>query len=178
MPLGSKTTETMARSLPTPKAARWKRRSSRHRRGIAAVEAALVFPLMVTLLLGTWEVSRLVEVYQILNNAVREGGRQAAAGQISNSAVQQVVLNYMKNAGLPTTNATVTVSDLTTPGTDATNASELDMIQITATIPFKDARWLAATLVTNTSTVVSVTNVWWSNNNQDYPTNISVPQGY
>jgi Flp pilus assembly protein TadG len=174
MSLGSKIAETMAPS----RAARLKRRRSRARRGIAAVEAALVFPLMVTLLLGTWEVSRLVEVYQIVNNAVREGGRQAAAGQVSNSAVQQVVLNYMKNAGLPTTHATVTVSDLTTPGTDATNAAELDMIQITASIPFSDVRWLAAMLVTNSSTSVSVTSVWWSNNNQNYPTNISVPQAY
>ncbi len=137
-----------------------------------------MLPVLVTLILGTWEVSRIVEVYQIMNNAVREGGRQAAGGQLSNTAVQQVVLNYLKNAGLPTTNATCTISDLTTPGTDATNAAELDMLQITATIPFSDVRWTTATLVTNNSTVLSVTSLWWSNNNQTYPTNITVPQGY
>jgi Flp pilus assembly protein TadG len=150
----------------------------RDRRGIAVVESALLLPVMVTLLLGMWEIGRMVEVYQILNNAVREGGRQAAAGQLTNSQVQQVVTNYLKSAGLTTTNVAVTVSDLTTPGTDATNATTLDQLQITASIPFSDVRWSSATLVTNSSTKLSVTSVWFSNNNQAYPTSISVPAGY
>ena len=40
------------------------------------------------LMLGTWEVGRMVEVSQILNNAVREGGRSASTGQYTNSQVQ------------------------------------------------------------------------------------------
>ena len=50
------------------------------RRGSAAVEAAVVMPVIVTMLLGMLEVGRLVEVQEIMNNAAREGARQAAGG--------------------------------------------------------------------------------------------------
>ncbi len=42
------------------------------RRAAAAVEMALLAPLMTTLLLGIWEVARMVEVQQLVNNAARE----------------------------------------------------------------------------------------------------------
>ena len=93
------------------------------------------------LLLGTWEVSRLVEVSQILDNAAREGARQATTGLMSGTQVQQIVLNYLLNAGIPTTHATVTVSDLTSPGTDPTNANQMDQLQVSVSIPFSDVRW-------------------------------------
>src|SRR5262245_25544717 len=93
-------------------------RHLRTRRGTAIVEAAIMLPLVVILLLGTWELGRISEVQQILNNGVREGARQAAAGVMTNSQVQSVVTNYVKNAGLPTTNLSVTVQDLTSTGTD------------------------------------------------------------
>lgn len=137
-----------------------------------------MLPVIMTLLLGTWEIGRLVEVEQILNNAVREGGRRAATGQYTSAQVQQVVLNYLSMAGLTTTNATVTVTDLTTPGADPTAATELDQLQITATLPFINVRWAAATLVTNSSTILSATSVWLSNNGQSYPSSITVPAGY
>jgi Flp pilus assembly protein TadG len=142
------------------------------------VEFALLLPIFMTLMLGTWEIGRMVEVQQILNNAVREGGRHAATGQYTNSQVQTVVLNYLSMAGLTTTNTTATVSDLTNPGTDASDAVELDQLQITVTIPFINVRWAAATLVTNSSTVLSASTIWFSNNGQSYPGNISVPAGY
>lgn len=138
----------------------------------------MILPVIMTLLLGTWEVGRMVEVQQILNNAVREGGRHASTGQYTNVQVQQVVLNYLSMAGLTTTNAAVTVSDLTNPGIDATAATELDELQITATLPFINVRWASATLVTNSSTTLSATSVWFSNNGQSYPSSITVPAGY
>ena len=52
----------------------------RQRGGSACVECAVCLLFLVPLLLGLWEVGRLVEVEQFLNNAVREGGRQASTG--------------------------------------------------------------------------------------------------
>src|SRR5436309_938093 len=57
---------------------------SRSRAGAAAVEFAVILPLLMLLLLGTWEVARLVQVHAILSNAAREGARVAAQGQIIN----------------------------------------------------------------------------------------------
>lgn len=138
----------------------------------------MLLPLALMLMLGTWEVGRMVEVSQILNNAVREGGRSASSGQYTNSQVQQTVSNYLMNAGLPSTLATVTVTDLTNPGADCKAATEMDQLQITVSIPFSVVRWSAATLVTNSSTALNATTIFYSNNGLTYPQNISMPQAY
>jgi Flp pilus assembly protein TadG len=67
----------------------------RPRAGVAAVEFAVLLPLLFLLLLGAWEVGRAVQVYSILNNAVREGARIAAQGQIINltGAYTQILIN-------------------------------------------------------------------------------------
>jgi len=161
-----------------PALLRRKRRATVRRRGVAAVEAALLLPLALMLMLGTWELGRLIQVSQVLENAAREGGRAASTGQNTNSQVQQTVLNYLQNAGLPSTSATVTITDLTTPGTDCSEATELDQLQIKVTLPFTAVRWSAATLVTNRSTTLQATTVYYSSNGASYPTSISVPPAY
>jgi Flp pilus assembly protein TadG len=148
------------------------------RRGVAAVEAALLLPVALILILGTWEAGRMIEVEQILNNAAREGGRSASSGQDTNSQVQQTVLNYLQNAGLPSASATVTVTNLTHAGVDCTQATELDQLQVTVTLPFTAVRWSACTLLSNSSTTLKATTTWYSNNGQSYPTSISMPQAY
>ena len=50
------------------------------RTGTAAVELAVCLPFLLVLILGIWEVGRMVMVQQLIANAAREGGRQAAAG--------------------------------------------------------------------------------------------------
>ena len=137
-----------------------------------------MLPLALVMMLGTWEIGRMVECSQILSNAAREGGRAASNGQNTNSQVQQTVLNYLTNAGLPTSSATVTVTDLTTPGTDATAAAEFDQMQVSVSLPFKSVRWSAATLVTNNTTMLNATSVFYSTNNASYPSSISTPPGY
>ncbi len=67
-------------------------------------------------------------------NSAREVARQAATGQYTNAQVQQIALNYLKiglndTTGTMTQNATVTVSDLTNPGTDVSQATTLDLLQ-------------------------------------------------
>lgn len=51
------------------------------RRGQALVEFALVLPLFVLILVGIFDVGRLVYAYHTVNNAAREGGRQAIVDQ-------------------------------------------------------------------------------------------------
>src|SRR5437870_8740236 len=101
------------------------------RRATAVIEFALLLPFILILLVGIWEVGRLIEVNQLLYNAAREGCRQASTGTINNTAVEQVVVNYLKNAGMPTQNLVVTVQDLTSPGTDVSAATWMDQLQVT-----------------------------------------------
>jgi Flp pilus assembly protein TadG len=152
-------------------------RKAQPRRGAAAVELAMLSPLLVALLLGVWEVGRLIQVNQILSNAAREGGRQASTGLLSNSQVQTVVLQYLQRAGLPTANATVTVTNVTSSSRDATAAQQLDQFRVTVTVPVADIKWVALSLVTTSSSNLSATTVWYSLRDQDYPGTITPPSG-
>ena len=134
--------------------------------------------LILILLLGLWEVGRLIEVNQILYNAAREGCRQASTGTMNNTAVQQVVTNYIKNAGLPTQNVTVTVQDLTNAGTDVSQATWMDQLQITITMPCEDVLWSTTDLVTTANSKFTIQAMWNSMKDQTYPNSINAPAGY
>jgi Flp pilus assembly protein TadG len=153
------------------------RQGTRSRRGVAILELAISVPLVVMLVLGTIEVGRMLEVKQILDNAAREGGRQAASGQYTDSQVQTIVLQYLTNMGVPTANATVTVNDLTNPGTDAASASELDQLEVTVTVPCVDVSWLQASYFFPANAQVTSDVIWYSMTNQSYPTTVTSPSG-
>src|SRR5205823_2576120 len=80
----------LVRTLPT-------RRSA-----AASVELAVVLPVLVTLLVGIWEVGRMVQVKQALSNAAREGARAASTGARTEAEVDAAVKNYLIAAGLNT----------------------------------------------------------------------------
>ena len=110
-------------------------RSGKSRRGIAATEMALMAPVVLTLLMGLWEVGRYIAMQNLLDNAAREGGRLGASGGYFSSnnmnastapnapftlpspskntacEVQQKVLLYLQSAGVSTTSATVKITN-------------------------------------------------------------------
>jgi hypothetical protein len=75
-------------------------RRPRRRHGAAAVEFAFMLVLLMPILIGLWEVGRLVHVSQMVTNASREAGRQAATGEKSKAEIEQFVLEYLKANGL------------------------------------------------------------------------------
>jgi Flp pilus assembly protein TadG len=131
------------------------------RTGVAAVEFAVVLPLLLALVAGLWEVGVVVQTQQILSNAARVGARQASTGLNTNAQVQQSVAQYLQNAGLPTGNVNVTVSDVTSGG-DVSNANQLDQITVTVSIPFKDVAWDALAYVMPAGSQLSATVTWYS----------------
>jgi Flp pilus assembly protein TadG len=141
------------------------------------VEFAAVLPLIVILLLGLWEVGRLIEVKAILYDAAAVGGRTASIGLNSAAQAQTAVINYLTLAGVPTQHATVTISDLTSPGTDPTLATALDQLQLSVSIPFSDVRWSTTSMFVAGTAQLSATVTWYSANAYSYPTNITVPAG-
>ena len=104
------------------------------RRAAAAVEFAVVVPILILLIFGMIEFSRLMMVEQVLTNAAREGARKASLPGTSTSDVTTAVNTYMTNSGL--SGQTTTVSP------DPSTANPGDAITVTVSIPFNNVSWL------------------------------------
>jgi Flp pilus assembly protein TadG len=156
------------------------------RRGTAAVEFAVCVILLVPLLMGLWEVGRLVEVQQILANAAREGGRAAAAGKETPSQIQADVVTHLANAGImvkksgnwtavTSSDVTITITNLTSSTRpDPSTANQLDHFQIQVTIPFNSVRWVLLNQITNVTTL-SATADWYSMKDIPISINQNIP---
>lgn len=157
---------------------------SRKRRGVAAVELAVCMPFLVIILLGLWEVGRFLEVQQILENAVREGGRQASSGKRTNAEVTTYVLTYMQQAGLNVvdskgnalTGVTVTVTNKTS-GLDAASSNQLDQLEIFAEIPADKVRWLVAGRFIPNNANLNTTSTWLSMADIPLTVSTTIPGG-
>ena len=87
-------------------------------KGAAAVEFAMILPLLGILLLGVMEVGSIVRDYTVLKNAAREGARFSAnpANQISLSQNSSTTLQTIQNrvvAYLQNENITVSAGNVT-----------------------------------------------------------------
>lgn len=155
-------------------------------RGVVAVEAAIVLPLFVTLMVGVWEVGRLIQVSMVLNEAAREGARLAAGGANNTTPatvalIQQRVRDHLTSAGFPTdavSGAVTTVTNLSTNSwTDPCDAQPLDQISVTVTIPsgtaFDSLRWILQS-VTGVRQM-SATAKWFSANDSQVTVDMTLP---
>jgi Flp pilus assembly protein TadG len=162
------------------------RTDRRRRHGIAAVEAALALPLLVAVMVGVWEVGRLVYVAKIVDNAARDGARLASSGLQTIAQCKQYVSYYLTQAGIPSSNAVITVQNLThsvpliPPATSSSDdplmfAFYQDQIQVTISYPFKDARWLALNMFVADTAAINVTAHWMSMANNPFQINTTIP---
>ena len=110
--------------------------SQSKRRGVAAVEFAMVVPFFVLLVFGMIEIGRGIMVNQILTNAAREGAREAILVGSTTSNVQAAVDDYLTGASIP--GGTVTVSP------SPTSADARDPITVTVSVPVSNVLWIAS----------------------------------
>ena len=94
-----------------------KPREQNRQKGAAAVEFAIVLPVLVIVLLGTMEVGSIARDYQVLQNAAREGARFSAipANQMGISQNPSVVLSTIQSrviVYLQNENITVAAGDV------------------------------------------------------------------
>ena len=69
-------------------------------RGQALVEAAMIMPLVLLLMVGIFEVGRAYQTWQVLTNAAREGARASVVVGANAATVQALVKQYMKDGQL------------------------------------------------------------------------------
>ena len=116
------------------------------RRGAAAVEFAVIAPLLFMLIFGMIEIGRAIMVAQIVVNASREGCRQAT---LSSKTVAEVVTwttQYLNSAGVSST-AIASTALYDEDGNAITNLSNIsagDPVRMTVTVNFAQLTWLPA----------------------------------
>ncbi len=99
----------------------------KRRRAAAAVELAIVTPILLTMLFGIIEYGWLFTVRQALVNAAREGARTAALPGSTVTEVEARVAHYMSPLGLTTYTTDVGVDE----GGNPTGV-------VTVSIPYQD----------------------------------------
>jgi Flp pilus assembly protein TadG len=154
-------------------------RSTTRRRGVAAVEFAVVLPLLLLLLVGIWELGRIINVQIIMNNAARDGARLAAQANIVNTTgaytqikfssgtpnIQGAIQAYLNAAGI--TNQTGLVIELqfmepaasggatpTAKNADPYTGVKNQRFRVRVSIPYDNVRWTTLTVI-NPSTLTA-----------------------
>ena len=111
-------------------------RNQQSRRGVAAVEFAIVAPLFFLLVLGCIELGRALMVQQILTNASRTGARVAVTLSGTEASAVAAASDFAAGASVGGIDVTVTPNP--------TSASAGDMVSVTVTVPFADVTWIPA----------------------------------
>jgi Flp pilus assembly protein TadG len=164
-----------------------------HRGATASVELALLAPFLLAALFGIWEIGRLVQIQQVVDNAAREGARQAARGDLTSAQVRTAVTNYLEAGGVDTTsNGGVTFTytdsssgapvqrtspiDVNNPSLDVSAASPSDQLHMAVNVPYRNVRWLAINLFLSDTTMMTATADWYCMKNQPLLMNTVIPQ--
>ena len=97
--------------------------TSRNReRGAALVEAAIVTPILLLLIVGIFEIGRAYETWQVLTNAAREGARLSVTPSGTTAKATDIIRQYMADGRLSrAADAAVVVNrtaKITVDGTD------------------------------------------------------------
>ncbi len=121
---------------------------AKRRRGVAAVEMALVLPLFFTIVLGIIEFGRALMVSQVVTNAAREATRRAVLNGATNQEIDQWVRNYVSTTlnidpGLINVAISVTAAPGNPdPGNQLANAQTGDLCTVQVSVPFDAVSFL------------------------------------
>jgi Flp pilus assembly protein TadG len=134
------------KTLPVKTTNTFRSTASSARRGAAAVECAIVAPLMVALVLGLMQSSYSIDATHKLYAAVRQAGRLASmdysdrlqSGQTGNQKVISDIRNQLKAEGLPGDSVTVTITNAETGSAFNLDdvANNLKLFKIHVEVPF------------------------------------------
>lgn len=118
------------------------------RRGVAAVEMAMVLPIFVMVVLGIVEFGRAMMVGQMVTNAAREATRLSIVDGSSNTSVTTWVESFLNDSlGVSASDVTVTITVDPAPDNDdpldkIEDAQTRDLVTIKIEVPFDKVSYI------------------------------------
>ena len=109
-------------------------RRTSQRRGVAAVEFAIVAPIFFMVVLVMIEFGRMLMVQQVLTSATREGARRAIVESATQTEVEALVQTYLSNTSVSGASVKVSPTDLTSVGFG-------DSVAVSVSVPFSSVSW-------------------------------------
>ena len=132
-----------------------RRRTRARGTGAAAVEFAVVAPVMLLFVLGTIEFGRAMFLQHVAINAARDGCRQAILATATNSTVQATSDSILTSIGI--TGGTTSMSVAGDSNRNTSSATPGERISVSVTIPYAQNSWLPSSFyLSNKSLVGSV----------------------
>ena len=138
-----------------------------HRKGAAAVECAIVAPLLTLLVLGAVDLGQYANVQQTVSDASREGARVAARyDTVLVSQVEAAVRDYLEEAFPGKSDTTIAAMTQVTvtksnggaiSGGDLTTSGSGAEVEVTVSVSYDDLRWVHGFPGINGQQVVSRT---------------------
>jgi Flp pilus assembly protein TadG len=108
--------------------------SRKGERGQALLEAAIITPVVLLIMVGIFEVGRAYQTWQVLTNAAREGARAAVVPGASKATVEAVVTQFMKDGQLGGYEAATI--DVNQAASFTVNGTTIGATQVTVDYPF------------------------------------------
>ena len=153
------------------------------RPGVASVEFAVILPLLFLLLIGVWELGRIVHVQQTVNGAARDGARLAAQANVISAAgaytqirfdtgtpnIVDSVKAYLAASGITDHTGLVVELQFVEPAVSggtvptAVNANPYTGVKnqrfrVRVSLPYANVRWTTLSII-NVSTLTA--EVYW-----------------
>ena len=122
-------------------------RRRRRRDGAAAVEMAIVLPVLIMIVMGTIESSRMGMVSQLLHQAARDGCRTAVLPGQTQAAVEGRIGAVLEGSQIE---PTIAITSQTSPWTSAAAPA---WIRVELSVPFDEVSWLGNPFAFNGSTI-------------------------
>jgi len=111
------------------------------RRGVAAVEMAVIAPIFLVLVFGIIEFGRYLMVGQLVTNAAREGARMAISGYFTDDQVYTDIENFVSES-VNIDPEKIDIDIETESGKDIYDADAKELITIRVSVRFVDVTFL------------------------------------
>ena len=115
-------------------------RNAARRRGTAAVEFAVVAPVVLLFVFGAIESGRAMFLQHVAVNTARSACRQGILAPSSNATIQSTATTALNAIGVKGGTTVILVGG--DAGRDANSASPGDLIDVTVNVPYGPNSWL------------------------------------